>query len=55
MALRSRSRAGAMNGVWKAPLTAIGMTFLAPSSLATAAASSTASGSPAMTTWPGAL
>ena len=36
IALRSRSRAGAMNGVWNAPDTGSGMTFLAPSSLATA-------------------
>ncbi len=34
IALRSRSRAGAMNGVWNAPLTGSGSTFLAPSSLA---------------------
>ena len=31
-ALRSRSRAGAMNGVWKAPPTATGVTLRAPSS-----------------------
>ena len=34
IASRSRSRAGAMNGVWKAPDTCSGMTFFAPSSLA---------------------
>ena len=34
IALRSRSRAGAMNGVWNAPETCSGITFLAPSSLA---------------------
>ena len=44
-----------MNGVWKAPLTATGSTFLAPRSLAAAEAESMASGEPAMTTWPGAL
>ncbi len=55
MALRSRSRAGAMNGVWNAPDTCSGMTFFAPSSLATAVAAATPSGEPAMTTWPGAL
>ena len=38
MALRSRSRAGAMNGVWNAPLTGRGITRLAPSSLAFAPA-----------------
>gem|GEM_PF-5176346 len=50
MAARSAERAGSMNGVWNAPLTAIGMTFLAPSSFATAEASATPSGEPAMTT-----
>ena len=52
---RRRSRAGAMNGVWNAPLTVIPSTFLAPRSLAAAEAPSTPSGEPAMTTWPGAL
>ena len=55
IALRKRSRAGAMNGVWKAPLTGSGMAFLAPRPLAAAMAASTESGSPASTTWPGAL
>ena len=55
IALRSRSRAGAMNGVWNAPETCSGMTFLAPSSLTCAVAAATPSGEPAMTTWPGAL
>ena len=55
MALRSRSRAGAMNGVWNAPDTGSGMTFLAPSSLASAPAAATPSAEPAITTWPGAL
>ena len=55
MALRRASRAGAMNGVWNAPPTGSGMTFLAPSSLAAADARPTPSGDPAMTTWPGAL
>ena len=55
IALRSRSRAGVMNGVWKAPDTGSGITFLAPSSLATMPAATTPSGEPAMTTWPGAL
>ena len=41
IALRSRSRAAVMNGVWKAPDTCSGITFLAPSSLACAAAAST--------------
>ena len=35
IALRSRSRAAVMNGVWNAPDTCSGITFLAPSSLAT--------------------
>ena len=34
IAWRSRSRAGTMNGVWKAPDTGSGITFLAPRSLA---------------------
>ena len=54
-ASRRRSRAGAMNGVWKAPDTWSGMTFLAPSSLAWTAAASTPAGDPAITIWPGAL
>ena len=55
IALRSRSRAGAMYGVWNAPDTGSGMTFFAPSSFATALAAATPSGEPAMTTCPGAL
>ena len=55
IALRNRSRAGAMKGVWNAPLTGSGSTFFAPSSLAFAAADATPSGDPAITTCPGAL
>ena len=44
-----------MNGVWKAPDTCSGMTFLAPSSLAWTEAAATPDGDPAITTWPGAL
>ena len=55
IALRSRSRADVMNGVWNAPDTCSDMTRFAPSSFAWAAAASTPSGEPAITTWPGAL
>ena len=55
MALASRSWAGAMSGVWKAPPTGRAMARLAPISLAMAMALSMASGAPAMTTWPGPL
>ena len=54
-AARSRSAAGAMNGVWKAPPTGSGSTLRAPRSLASAVASAMASGSPAITTWPAPL
>ena len=55
IASRRRLRAAVMNGVWKAPDTCSGITFLAPSSLAWPVAAATPSGEPAMTTWPGAL
>ena len=54
-AARSRSAAGAMNGVWKAPPTGSGSTLRAPRSLASAVASAMAAGSPAITTWPAPL
>ena len=53
IALRSRSRAGTMNGVWNAPLTCSGITFLAPSSLATLPAAATPSGGPGDDDLPG--
>ena len=50
IAARRRSRAGAMYGVWNAPATCSGMTFLPPISLTTAVALATPSSEPAMTT-----
>ncbi len=55
IAARRRSRAAVMNGVWNAPDTGSGITFLAPSALACRLAAATPSGDPAMTTCPGAL
>ena len=47
--LRSRLRAGAMNGVWKAPPTATGATLRAPSSMASSRLERPRPASPAMT------
>ena len=55
MALRSRSRAGAMNGVWKAPLTASGIDLLGAELAGDRCRVVDRSGLPAITTWPGAL
>ena len=52
---RRASPAGARREVWKGPLTFRGRQRLAPSSLASAAALSTAACSPPMTNWPGQL
>ena len=54
-ALRSRSRAPAMSGVWKAPPTGIESTRFAPSSFAITPNSASASDVPATITCPGAL
>ena len=55
MASSSRSRAGAIYGVWNAPETSRAVTRLAPRALASSPAAATPSGEPAITTCPGAL
>ena len=54
-ALRSRLRAGAMNGVWKAPPTATGATLRAPSSQGEGGGGADLGRAPAMTRSSGAL
>ena len=52
---RRASPAGAIREVWKGPLTFRGTTRLAPASLASSPAFSTAAASPPMTSCPGQL
>ena len=51
----SPSRANAISGLWKAPLTGKGTTRRAPASVASTPARPTASPSPEITIWPGSL